>query len=179
MTVVRRFVSGIVASIVLLPSLAFASPDAELSLVQKLLGIELPAELKQYTHLSNGYRCDPWRFLRTPKQVMIEHQQALLAGDLDRAMCDYAPNARVLTADGVHVGRDAILQGFMALAQLFGGVMPTTTGMHHTGEVVMVNWEVYTPAMSVPDGVDTFVIRFGQIYYQTVHARIVFGDGQN
>jgi len=95
MTVVRRFVSGIVASIVLLPSLAFASPDAELSLVQKLLGIELPAELKQYTHLSNGYRCNPWRFLRTPKQVMIEHQQALLAGDLDRAMCDYAPNARV------------------------------------------------------------------------------------
>jgi len=42
MTVVRRFVSGIVASIVLLPSLAFASPDAELSLVQKLLASSFP-----------------------------------------------------------------------------------------------------------------------------------------
>jgi len=176
MTVVRRIISGIVASIVLLPSLAFASSDAELSVVQALLGIELPAELKQYTHLSNGYRCDPWRFLRTPTQVIIEHQQALLAGDINRAMCDYAPKARVLTADGVNIGRDAILQGFLAMAQLFGGVMPTTTAIHHTGEVVMVNWEVYTPGMSIPDGVDTFVIRFGQIYYQTVHARVVFGE---
>jgi hypothetical protein len=176
MTTVRRIVSSLFATIILLPSLASASQDTELATIQTLLGLELPAELKQYTHLSNGYRCNPWRFLRTPKQVIVEHQEALLSGDINRAMCDYAPNARVLTADGVNIGRDAILQGFLAMANLFGGVMPTTTGLHHTGEVVMVNWEVYTPGMSIPDGVDTFVIRFGQIYYQTVHARVQFGN---
>lgn len=176
MTMVRRIVTSLVAAIALLPSMAAAGQDSELVTVQSLLGFELPPELKQYTHLSNGYRCNPWRLLRTPKQVILEHQAALLSGDINRAMCDYAPNARVLTADGVDVGRDAILQGFLAMADLFGGVMPTTTAIHHTGEVVMVNWEVYTPFMSIPDGVDTFVIRFGQIYYQTVHARVEFGN---
>src|SRR5690606_5305284 len=131
---------------------------------------------REYTHLSNGYRCNPWRFLRTPTQVIQEHQDALRAGDINKAMCDYAPLARVLTADGVDIGRDEIQASFMNLVNLFGGAMPNTTGIHATGDVVMVNWEVHTPIASIPDGVDTFVIRFGQIQYQTVHARVEFNN---
>ncbi len=172
---VRRFLLSVFAvSLLLAPTGASASDDPEIRLIEAILGVQLPKDLREFTHLSNGYRCNPWRFLRTPLQVIQEHQDALLSGDLNRAMCDYAPLARVLHANGVDIGRDAIQQSFMNIVDMFGGAMPTTTAIHHTGDVVMVNWEVYTPFASIPDGVDTFVIRFGQIQYQTMHARVEF-----
>ncbi len=175
MRIVPRIVLSLFAVTLLIPGWASAQEtDPEITLVEAILGSSLPNELKKFTHLSNGYRCNPWRFLRSPRQVMEEHQAAKLAGDINKAMCDYAPYARVLTADGVDVGRDEIEQSYLNLVQLFGGALPSVTGMHSTGEVVMVNWELDTPFASIPDGVDTFVVRFGQIWYQTVHARVEF-----
>lgn len=170
---VHRFLVGLFAITLLFPTVASAQ-NQEFQLIEALLGSVLPKELKQINHLSNGYRCNPWRFLRTPRQVIEDHYAAKLAGDLDKAMCDYAPHARVLTADGATTGRDGIREGYEDLVNLFGGVLPNLTGVHSTGEVVMVNWEVDTPIASIPDGVDTFVVRFGQIFYQTVHARVEF-----
>lgn len=175
MRIVPRIVLSLFAVTLLLPTWASAQDD-EIDHVESLLGSSLPSELWQFTHLSNGYRCNPWRYLRTPRQVIEEHQAALRDGDINKAMCDYAPFARVLSADGVDKGRDEIEASFMNLVNLFGGIMPTTTGIHTTGEVVMVNWEVETPVASIPDGVDTFVIRFGQIWYQTVHAKVQFNQ---
>lgn len=161
--ILSRFVLSLIATLVL-PLAAQASEEA--------LGASMETSAQALT-LPNGYRCPLSILLRTPKQVIQDHQAALLAGDIDRAMCDYAPTARVLTADGVNVGRAAIRAGFEAMAGLFGS-LPTTTGVFDTGPTVMVTWEIHTPFASIPDGVDTFVILFGQIHYQTVHARIHF-----
>jgi hypothetical protein len=172
----RNVTAALLALALFVPGWAGATGavEAEISSVESLLGTSLPTELTLNSKLSSGYRCSPWRFLRSPRQVMVDHQAALLSGDMDKAMCDYAPHARVLSEGGVQVGRDQIRAGFEGMAGLFGGIMPNTTGIFDTGEVVMVTWEVFTPMASIPDGVDTFVVRFGQIIYQTVHAKIQF-----
>lgn len=172
----RNMTAALLALALFVPGWASASggSDPELATVESMLGTSLPTELTLSHSLSSGYRCSPWRFLRSPRQVMIEHQEALRAGDMNKAMCNYAPHARVLSEGGLQVGRDQIRAGFEGMAGMFGGIMPETTGIYDTGEVVLVTWEVHTPGASIPDGVDTFVIRFGQIVYQTVHAKIQF-----
>lgn len=111
---------------------------------------------------------------RTPQQVMADHIAALEAGDLQRAMCDYAQDAVVIMPGSVIRGRAAITEGFSQFYQLFGGRVPTITSMTIEGEVAFDTFTLETEFASIPDGADTFVIRFGRIRYQTVHSTIVF-----
>lgn len=119
--------------------------------------------------------CSPTLKQRTPEQVIADHYAALGAGDLERAMCDYAVDARVIMPGSVGRGIDQIRAGFLGMAQMFGGAMPTINSITIDGEVVLLTYSIYTPTVSIPDGSDTFVIRNGLIYYQIVHSPLVFG----
>lgn len=122
-----------------------------------------------------GPGCSPLLMLRTPLQVQADHVAALKAGALDRAMCDYAIDARVVMPGSVAQGLDQIRAGFTAMNQMFGGAIPEVTSVTTSGEVVLMTYQIYTPTLSIPDGSDTFVIRFGLIHYQVVHSPMVFG----
>jgi hypothetical protein len=111
---------------------------------------------------------------RTAAQVWADHLDALQNGDLDRAMCDYAENAKVIMPGFIASGPAEIRAGFLGFAQLVGGMIPTITTVTIAHEIVMSTFNLFAPNVSIPDGSDTFVVRFGLIQYQTVHASLVF-----
>ena len=52
---------------------------------------------------------------RTPQEVFEHHGQALMAGDLDGIVSDYADDAIFMTPEGVLHGKAGVRQGFVKL----------------------------------------------------------------
>ena len=120
--------------------------------------------------------CSPTLLLRSSQQVWADHLDALQKGQIDRAMCDYAANAKVIMPGGIANGAAAIRAGFLQFGQLVGFAIPTITTVTVDYEIILSTFTLLnTPTgVSIPDGSDTFVVRFGLIQYQTVHAALVF-----
>jgi ketosteroid isomerase-like protein len=51
----------------------------------------------------------------TTNEVLTHHARAMIAGDLDEIVSDYADDARFITADGVLRGKDGVREGFTRL----------------------------------------------------------------
>jgi ketosteroid isomerase-like protein len=105
---------------------------------------------------------------RTPEEVFSHHAQALVAGDLDEIVADYADDAVFITPAGVKRGKDGVRAAF---TQLLADVpdakweLPTQT---YEGDVLFLEWTADSAATRVEDGIDTFVFRDGLIRVQTV-----------
>lgn len=117
---------------------------------------------------------------RSAEEVLEDHRAALAAGDLDAVYCNYARDATVISDGGIDVGHEAIRASLEFFLQIFGGVQPVVVQEvpveipSGRTEMVRVLFTVDTPCVIVPDGVDTYVIRSGQIHGQTSHALPVF-----
>lgn len=118
---------------------------------------------------------------RTPEQVLADHRAALAAGNVELdVQCNYASDAVVISDQGVVEGREAIAAALTGLVAFFGGALPVVheevvvsilkPGTH----MVRLLFSVDTPCVAVPDGIDTYVIRNGQIHAQTAHGFPVF-----
>lgn len=121
---------------------------------------------------------------RTPEQVLEDHRAWLAAGDVERdVQCNYARDAVVVSDMSVDQGRDAIRLSLLGLVQFFGGAVPAVhseiivTVMNDRTYLAKVLFSVETPCISVPDGIDTYVIKNGQIQGQTAHGFPVFTCG--
>jgi hypothetical protein len=128
--------------------------------------------------------CPPQHRSRTPEQVLEDHRAMLAAGDVDRdVQCNYARDAVVVSDQGVDVGRDAIRLSLLGLVQFFGGAVPAihsevvVTVMNDRTHMAKVLFSVVTPCIAVPDGIDTYVIKNGQIHAQSAHGFPVFTCG--
>ena len=120
--------------------------------------------------------CGAGRHNRTAQQVVDDFHAALAVGQVHKAViCNYAANAKVITAGGIFEGHAAIEAGLGGFGALFGATMPTVLVNEATKHVVFIVYSLITPFASIPDGSDTFVVRDGLIRTQSVHATIVFG----
>ena len=104
---------------------------------------------------------------RTPQQIFDHHLQALLDGDLDEIVADYADDAAVITAAGVARGRAAIRGAFGKLAGALSGADFAVQTKVYDGDVLLLEWTLDTPAARI-DGADTFVFADGLIAVQTI-----------
>lgn len=107
---------------------------------------------------------------RSNEEVLADHYAALLSGDPQRVACDYADDASVILAGTVATGREEIAGLFAYFFSLMGG--PGSIAVHSvttTGTVLLLEWGLESPHLTVADGVDTFVFRKGRISYQTIH----------
>ena len=52
---------------------------------------------------------------RTPQEIFQHHAGALIAGDIDEIVTDYADDAVFITPEGVLHGKDGVRQGFTKL----------------------------------------------------------------
>lgn len=123
--------------------------------------------------------CDAFTFDRTPEEVLADHFAALAVGDLDSVYCDYHPDARLIGDGGIDQGQDAIRATWEFFLQVYGGTQPNliqqiVVPLDHETHLVRLLFTIDTPCVIVPDGVDTYVIRKGQIHGQTTHAAPVF-----
>ena len=124
--------------------------------------------------------CSPELKERTPQQVLADHRAALAAEDWDAVRCNFHPDAKMISDNGVSEGVDSITVEFQALAAFFGGffdqvyqeiILMNVSGDRHMARVL---YTVDTTCSDVPDGIDTYIIRKGQIVALTTHGFILF-----
>jgi ketosteroid isomerase-like protein len=113
---------------------------------------------------------------RTPQEVFDHHGQALMAGDLDGIVSDYADDAVFITPEGVLHGKDGVRQAFVKLL----GDLPSAHWELPTvlfeDDVLLLEWKAESAKTKADDGIDTFVFRDGLIRVQTVRYTLVTKD---
>jgi|ERR1700694_1087522 hypothetical protein len=105
---------------------------------------------------------------RTPQEVFAHHAQALVAGDLDEIVADYADDAVFITPGGVMRGKVGVRAAF---AQLLSDVPSAAWDIKtqiYEDALLFLEWAADSAVTRVDDGVDTFVFGDGMIRAQTV-----------
>jgi len=116
----------------------------------------------------DGAQCPPNREDRTADQVLSDHVAAILAADPVRVACDYSEEAVVILPGQIAQGPDQIQNLFAYLFNLMGGnISLGLTSKTSAAAYTLLLYTVNSTHVSVPDGVDTFVIRHGRIVAQT------------
>jgi hypothetical protein len=113
---------------------------------------------------------------RTPQEVFEHHGQALVAGDLDGIVSDYADDAVFITPEGVLRGKEGVREGFVKLLADLPNAdweLPTTL---FEDDVLLLEWKAEAAKTKADDGIDTFVFRDGLIRIQTVRYTLVAKD---
>ncbi len=107
--------------------------------------------------------------MRTVTEVFGHHAKALNEANLDDVAYDYAEQAIFITKDdGVVRGREAIKKWFggVLYGPLVGAKFEATT-LIVEGDILYLEWTAEATKNNA-SGLDTFVIRDGQIQAQTV-----------
>ena len=105
---------------------------------------------------------------RTPEEVFQHYAEALVAGDLDGIVEDYADDAAFITPGGVKLGKAGVREGFtQLLADLPNANWDIKTAIFE-GDALFLEWAAVAAATKAEDGIDTFIFRDGQIRLQTV-----------
>jgi hypothetical protein len=113
---------------------------------------------------------------RTPQEIFGHHATALVAGDIDGIVEDYADDALFITPQGVLRGKDGVRKGFEALlGELPGAALDVPTQIFED-DILLIQWTATSDRVRVRDGVDTFVFRDGLIRVQTVHYTVEPND---
>jgi hypothetical protein len=111
----------------------------------------------------------PTRATCTPHEVFKHHAEALIAVDLDGIVSDYPEDAVFITGAGVLHGKEGVREGFTRCS----GIRPMLSGAWTRG-----SWKATccsssgrprTAASRAEDGVETFLVRDGEIVLQTGH----------
>src|SRR3954469_1944437 len=105
---------------------------------------------------------------RTPQEIFAHHASALMAGDVDEIVADYAQDAVFITSAGALHGRDGIRRAFTALLTDLPEATWDVPTQVYEGDVLYIEWSAVAKASRVTDGVDTFVFSGDAIRVQTV-----------
>jgi len=103
---------------------------------------------------------------RSTKQVFDNHMAALESGDIAKLMADYADDAILITPDGALVGKPAIQAAFEGMVQGSPNLKFTSQDIVE-GDTLLTIWSAESDTATMPQGVDTFVIRDDKIQRQT------------
>jgi ketosteroid isomerase-like protein len=104
---------------------------------------------------------------RTPQEIFAHHLQALVAGDIDGLLADYADDSVLITPAGVARGRDGIRVAFHQLSGALANAVFDVKSQTYDGDVLLLEWVLDSPAARV-DGIDTFVFGGDVIRVQTI-----------
>jgi ketosteroid isomerase-like protein len=105
---------------------------------------------------------------RTPQEIFAHHAEALMAGDVDEIVADYADDAVFITPDGVLRGKDGVRNGFTALLEDLPDAAWDVPTQIYEGDVLFIEWSAVSARTKATDGVDTFVFAGDAIRVQTV-----------
>lgn len=106
--------------------------------------------------------------VRTPKEIMKAHGRALVKGDLDAVVANYAEDAIFITPTGVSRGRAGVREAqSQTLTELAGARYTYRTNLIE-GDVMFLQWSADAENFTVDDGVDTLVFDAGYIRVQTL-----------
>ena len=105
---------------------------------------------------------------RTPQEIFAHHAGALMAGDVEEIVADYADDAVFITPQGVLHGRDGVREGFTRLLGDLPNAEWDVPTQIFEGDILMIEWSAVSAQTRSTDGVDTFVFEGDSIRVQTV-----------
>jgi len=105
---------------------------------------------------------------RTPQEIFEHHAGALIAGDIDEIVADYADDALFITPGGALRGKAGVRQGFTALLTDLPSAKWDVPTQIFEGDVLFIEWSAVSEAARAMDGTDTFVFGDDGIRVQTV-----------
>ena len=108
--------------------------------------------------------------MKTTKQVLEHHLEAVISADLVEIAKDYEDSSKMLISPqgGVRSDKAAIMKFFEALLPVFKAGKFELKQQLVEGNAAMVVYDFTSPAMNVQGGVDSFFIEDGVIRYQTM-----------
>ena len=109
---------------------------------------------------------------RTPQEIFQQHAGALVAGDLDGIMADYADDSVYITPRGVFRGVDQIRQAYVDFLAALPDVRLDVPRQVFEGDVLYLEWTAESPTVRVADGVDTIVFSDDGIRVHTLRYTI-------
>lgn len=110
---------------------------------------------------------------RSTQQVVEDHILALNSGDIAKIMADYADDAVLLMLDGGYVGREAIGAFFEGALRGMPNLELSTGAAAVEGDMLLVQWSAESDTVSIPEGVDTFIVREDRIQRHTGWVKMV------
>ena len=105
---------------------------------------------------------------RTAQEIFEHHATALLAGDIDGVVEDYADDALFITSGGVRRGKDGVREAFTTLLGKLPDAAWEVPVQVFEDDILYIEWSAVAEKSRVEDGVDTFVFRDGLIRVQTL-----------
>jgi len=106
---------------------------------------------------------------RNAAEVFKQHAQAMIAGELEAILADYSDDALFITRAGVLHGKDGVRAGFTKLFEDLPHPHFDVRTRILEGNVLFLEWSATSEASRADDGVETFLVRDGEIALQTVH----------
>jgi ketosteroid isomerase-like protein len=77
---------------------------------------------------------------RTPQEVFQHHAEALIGGDIDGLVDDYADDAVFITPDGVRRGKDGVREGFERLLSDLPSAEWQVPTQIFEGDLLFIEW---------------------------------------
>jgi ketosteroid isomerase-like protein len=105
---------------------------------------------------------------RTPQEIFAHHASALIAGDLEEIVTDYAEDAVFITPQGVLRGKNGVREGFTRLLADLPNAEWNVPTQIYEGDILFIEWSAVSEKTRSTDGIDTFVFEGDGIRVQTV-----------
>jgi ketosteroid isomerase-like protein len=105
---------------------------------------------------------------RTPREIFQHHAEALMAGNVEEIVADYADDAVFITPQGVLRGKDGVRQAFTTLLADLPDAQWDVPLQIFEGDVLFIEWSAVSAKTKAMDGIDTFVFGGDSIRVQTV-----------
>jgi ketosteroid isomerase-like protein len=105
---------------------------------------------------------------RSPQEIFGHHAAALMAGDLEEIVADYADDAVIITPEGAAHGPDGVREAFRRLLTELPDATWDVPTQVFDGDVLFIEWSAVSKGSRVTDGVNTFVFAGDRIRVQTI-----------
>ena len=106
--------------------------------------------------------------MRSARQVFDDHWDAILSGDMDRILADYAPDAVFVTPGGVARGHAEVQAVFEGIGDNVGEMAFNQDSVTAGDSMVLLEWSGEGADGRTARGVDSFYVEGGFIRYQTL-----------
>src|SRR3954464_13126049 len=77
---------------------------------------------------------------RTPQEIFAHHASALIAGDVEEIVADYAEDAVFITPQGVLRGKDGVREGFTRLLADLPNAEWNVPTQIYEGDILFIEW---------------------------------------
>ena len=113
--------------------------------------------------------------MRTPQQILEDHNNSVFTNNPQRMMSDYTDDAILINLGGAYVGKKAIGEALQQFIKDMPNMQPVSSPrdlLLVTGDTVFVRWSMKSDLGTITDAVDTMIVKADKIWRQSTNFEI-------